>query len=194
MHSGSLLGCVFLLFLFAPLQGSLLPRSSPSISSHLLLCATGRSSQRYEEVDPNPYEEWGCDGVLDECGVCNGNGSTCAQVESYNSTCDNLYTVPNFFWDWLLFPVAVDDLISKLQSLSSTLGDINTTLGSIEFDQIPQNSTLDFVQLLQANYEWLSAEDYSQGGALVPFTSFLWSVNNRLLWALEEQNEYSKKQ
>jgi hypothetical protein len=100
---------------------------------------------------------------------------------SEEENCSNRHSVPSYFWDWLLFPVAIDDLVTKLEDLSDKLGAINSKLSAVDFDQIPDGSGLNFGLILQANYEWLAAEDVSTGGALVPF--------NRLLDVMETKLE-----
>jgi hypothetical protein len=100
--------------------------------------------------------------------------------ENDSENCSTRHSVPSYFWDWLLFPVAIDDLVGKLEDLSVKLGAINTQLSALDYDQIPTDS-LNFAQILQANYEWLAAEDAASGGALVPF--------NRLLDVMETKFE-----
>lgn len=100
--------------------------------------------------------------------------------EEEESNCSNRHSVPSYFWDWLLFPVAIDDLVAKLDDLSNKLGLINSKLSSIDFEQLPSDSDLNFGEILRANYEWLSAEDAASGGALVPFNRLLDSIETKL--------------
>ncbi|ELR22050.1 uncharacterized protein ACA1_157920 [Acanthamoeba castellanii str. Neff] len=104
--------------------------------------------------------------------------------ENDSVNCSTRHSVPSYFWDWLLFPVAIDDLVTKLEDLSVKLGAINTQLSSMDFDQIPADSGLNFAQILQANYEWLAAEDATSGGALVPFNRLLDVMETKLEGAL----------
>jgi len=108
----------------------------------------------------------------DFCGECNGNNTKC---------CYNERGVPNYFWDWLLFPVAVDELIIKLEDLKNTLIEINDNLP--DYENIPSESGLDFSALLDANYAWLASEE----GCLVPLNDNLEVMWNLLETAVTKQ-------
>ncbi len=153
----------------------------------------------------------------DSCGVCGGDGSSCSSGKSnsdqssflsttdssylverdpvFNCTdgscCQDRHDIPNYLWDWLLFPVAVDDLVTKLEDLSSKLELINNKLEDIDFEQIPSDSGLNFRQMLTANYEWLRSDDLKgePGAALVPFDRLLDSIQNDLAQALQDQSQ-----
>lgn len=168
---------------------------------------------------------FGCDGEensykqRDSCGVCGGDGSSCASSSGKTngdqtsfltnsdstyldnrdpvlnctdgSCCQDRHDIPNYLWDWLLFPVAVDDLVAKLEDLSTKLEMINNKLEDIDFDQIPSDSGLNFRQMLTANYEWLRSDDLKgePGAALVPFDRLLDSIQSDLAQALLDQSQ-----
>jgi hypothetical protein len=63
------------------------------------------------------------DCVLDACGVCNGDNSTC---------CHDYLGVENALWDFVLLPVAVDEMIEKLQNLHAVLTWVSGELPHLE--------------------------------------------------------------
>merc|ERR1739848_569030 len=54
-----------------------------------------------------------CNGVIDECGECNGDGSTCCGPGTDRECCVNYCGVPDPYWDFILLPVTIDNLIEK---------------------------------------------------------------------------------
>ena len=70
----------------------------------------------------------GCDGVphgkqYDACGKCGGNNSTC---------CVNYCDVSDQYWDFMLLPVTLDNLIEKLELIQSTVVWLNKQLPSAD--------------------------------------------------------------
>jgi len=66
----------------------------------------------------------GCDGrpfgkKYDACGKCGGNNSTC---------CVNYCDVADQYWDFMLLPVTLDNLIEKLELTYATVAWLNTNL------------------------------------------------------------------
>jgi hypothetical protein len=66
----------------------------------------------------------GCDGrpfggKYDACGVCNGDNSTC---------CVNYCDVPNDYWNFLLMPVTLDNLIDQIELTRGVLVYLRNTL------------------------------------------------------------------
>lgn len=63
--------------------------------------------------------------VVDECGVCGGDGTTC---------CSNYLGVDNKVWDFVLLPVAVRDMIERLENTRAVLEYV--------YDNIPEEDEL----------------------------------------------------
>ena len=49
----------------------------------------------------------------DVCDVCNGDGSTCCGPATGRQCCINYSGVPDPYWDFVLLPVTIDNLIEK---------------------------------------------------------------------------------
>jgi hypothetical protein len=52
--------------------------------------------------------------VYDDCDVCDGDGTTCCGAGG-KECCVNYCGVPDAYWDFLLLPVTIDDIIDKLR-------------------------------------------------------------------------------
>eukprot|EP01108_Squamamoeba_japonica_P008365 TRINITY_DN741_c0_g2_i2.p1 TRINITY_DN741_c0_g2~~TRINITY_DN741_c0_g2_i2.p1 ORF type:complete len:570 (+),score=393.14 TRINITY_DN741_c0_g2_i2:56-1765(+) len=77
----------------------------------------------------------GCDGrpfgaAYDSCGVCDGDNTTC---------CVNYCDVPNAYWNFMLLPVTLDNLLDQIELTRATLTALRDALpaaDSVDADEI----------------------------------------------------------
>ncbi|KAL6073883.1 hypothetical protein QOT17_004575 [Balamuthia mandrillaris] len=93
--------------------------------------------------------------------------------------CCHRLEVPNYFWDWLLFPVAIDDTIQKLQDLAERLAGNNAN--TPDFEQVNPAGPLPalFGEQLSHNYDFLAATGPEEG-CLAPLNAAIDSWIARL--------------
>ena len=63
----------------------------------------------------------------DACDVCGGNGSTCCGANG-KACCVNYSAVPDAYWDFLLLPVTLNDIIDKLRFTHEIFDFLNRAL------------------------------------------------------------------
>eukprot|EP01090_Pellita_catalonica_P021403 TRINITY_DN7_c0_g1_i2.p1 TRINITY_DN7_c0_g1~~TRINITY_DN7_c0_g1_i2.p1 ORF type:complete len:153 (+),score=22.09 TRINITY_DN7_c0_g1_i2:36-494(+) len=80
-----------------------------------------------------------------------------AQVAGSAADCEDYNGVDSIFWDWLLFPVAIDDIIGKLEKLEYKLHEINEKVPP--FELIDPNGPINFHNQLEMNYHFANGEN-----------------------------------
>jgi len=87
----------------------------------------------------------GGDKVYDACGVCGGNGTSC---------CENFLGIESQFWDFILLPEALEDMISRLQNSYDILEYVNNNLPE-EGDKILKDNAFSVGGLVALNRDFL---------------------------------------
>ncbi len=87
--------------------------------------------------------EGGEPSVLDACGICGGDGSTC---------CNDYAGVPNSLWDYVLLPEAVGDLIERFETTQAVLEWIRDNLP----EERAVSSDMRFGEIAAINKKFLS--------------------------------------
>ena len=52
---------------------------------------------------------------MDKCGVCGGDGTSCCPGGEEGDCCVDYCDIPDPYWDYVLLPVTLQDIIEKLR-------------------------------------------------------------------------------
>ena len=114
--------------------------------------------------------------VVDACGKCGGTNSSC---------CSNYLGVENNLWDFVLLPVAVDDMIQRLEKTRSVI--------EWTYNAVPE------IEDMSIFYQWGDVAELNKlflSDCLSPFckksTNFLENLNTALAGSVQETNLINK--
>jgi len=89
----------------------------------------------------------GCDGAAfgkryDACGVCGGHNTTC---------CVNYCDVPDTYWDFMLLPVTLDNIIEKLEVIYNAVAYVDNRLPSSNVVDVSTATALQVGRMAEFN-------------------------------------------
>jgi hypothetical protein len=105
--------------------------------------------------------------LYDACDVCGGDGTSCCGAGG-KECCVNYNNVPDAYWDFVLLPVTLDDIIDKLRFANEIFAWLCDALPP--YDQIgPKSRDLYFGRMAEFNRLFLESclEDFCEASGAV---------------------------